>query len=807
MKPSDAGRVPRRAFIRTATVLGGGLPLIGTRGWAQNPGTPPHPTAQIENDFLAVACDPATGRLDCWRRDGQPLLSGAAAHATLSAGVRSSDEAAYHRTLDTRPVRDALGDGRQLVVSGADATRQLDWKVQVTLYPDRSAVFIEFECRNVSTQPLVIESLEPVCATTATAGALHWPKVTRILTNGPMYYDPGRVLDFTGEASPAIRSWWNVGFFRGYDQEGLAAGFIENQTALGQVVLTRAGPEAIGLRAEAVLAKAFTLPPGQTVRSGRFMLNLAPDPYTALEGYAEAMGRVGKARTHSIVNGWCNWFVTYESITEAEVLHNARFAARTLKPFGFEYVQIDEGFQRWHGDWEGNAKFPHGMKWLADRIRALGLKPGLWLAPYVISEPTEVFRQHPEWLLRHPDGRLKRVGPWSDENSEWARKENPRRYGLDITHPGAAAWLHTLFETVARRWGYAMIKIDFVDWSLLSAPRYHDPTVSRAQAYRRGIEIMRRAMGPAAHLLDCGPGPVSVGQLDSMRIELDQPPVTWKQYFLESASSAPAAAKRYYFHRRAWINDADHICLNLLPPAQAQAAATLIGLSGGNTMSGDRLPDLDPFRLEILKKVLPSAGEAARPVDLFDSDRPSLFALTVRKPFGTWTVAGCFNPGESAPLERVIPVERLGLDPARTYLAHDFWPGTFHGEITRELRLTIPPASVILLALHAKQTVPQVIGTDRHVLQGAMELEGVRWNTTTRSLEGVSLGPPGTAHHVFVHLPEPHPWRQTRPFFFQDFPGYTLKMMSDHIIRVRVQFDRSGRVPWQVNPAALFASA
>ena len=262
---------------------------------------------------------------------------------------------------------------------------------------------------------------------------------------------------------------------------------------------------------------------------------------------------------------------------------------------------------------------------------------------------------------------------------------------------------------------------------------------------RRGIEIMRHAMGPSAHLLDCGPGPVSVGQLDSMRIELDQPPVTWKQYFLESASSAPAAAKRYYFHRRAWINDADHICLNLLPPAQAQAAATLIGLSGGNTMSGDRLPDLDPLRLEILKKVLPSAGEAARPVDLFDSDRPSLFALTVRKPFGTWTVAGCFNPGESAPLERVIPLERLGLDPARTYLAHDFWPGTFHGEITRELRLTIPPASVILLALHAKQTVPQVIGTDRHVLQGAMELEGVRWNTTTRSLEGVSLGPPGTA--------------------------------------------------------------
>ena len=31
-------------------------------------------------------------------------------------------------------------------------------------------------------------------------------------------------------------------------------------------------------------------------------------------------------------------------------------------------------------------------------------------------------------------------------------------------------------------------------------------------------EIMREAIGPHRHLLDCGPGPVTVGLLDSMRI-------------------------------------------------------------------------------------------------------------------------------------------------------------------------------------------------------------------------------------------------------------------------------------------------
>ena len=81
-------------------------------------------------------------------------------------------------------------------------------------------------------------------------------------------------------------------------------------------------------------------------------------------------------------------------ITEDEVLRNAEFAARYLKPYGLETIQIDEGYQRFHGDWEGNERFPHGMKWLAERIKSLGLKPGLWLAPYVVSEPTDVVQKH-----------------------------------------------------------------------------------------------------------------------------------------------------------------------------------------------------------------------------------------------------------------------------------------------------------------------------------------------------------------------------------------------------------------------------
>lgn len=756
-------------------------------------------TPQVRNDTFGVAFDAGTGRLHIRRTGGEAFLSGAQVRANTGQGRRTSGEPDYRHTIDVTPIRDGLGEGRQLLVRSVDAQRRLDLELRVTLYNGRPAVFVEAGCRNVSTQPVTIEGIEPISAVRSEQGALLWPGVTKILTNGPMYYDAGIVADFARPGEKDMRSWWNIGLFRGYQREGLSCGYVENRTALGQIVVRREEGDALSLTAESVLAKGCTLPPGQTIRSGRFMMNIAPDPYTALETFAQVMGTLGKARVHSIINGWCSWFVAFGDVTEDEVLRNAEFAARTLKPFGMEFMQVDEGFQRWHGDWEGNARFPHGMKWLADRIRALGLKPGIWLAPYVISEPTDVFQKHPEWLLRHPDGRLKRVGPWSSEDSPWARNENPKRYGLDITHPGAAEWLANLFTTVAEKWGYDFIKIDFVDWSLLSAHRYHDPTVTRAAAYRKGFEIMRRAIGPDRHLLDCGPGPVTVGLLDSMRIELDQPPVTWNQYFLQSASSAPAAAKRYYFHKRAWINDADHVCLNLLTPSQAQAAATLIALSGGNMISGDRLPDLDPTRIEILKKVFPAWGQAARPVDLFDTDRHSVFALKVRRPFGEWTVVGLFNISQTDPAERTLPLDRLWLDPKRTYVAYDFWRERLHGEVQREVRVRLAPASVTLLAIHERPASPIVISTDRHVMQGAIELENVSWDKAARTLSGVSLGPAGTAHNVAVYVPQPRRWVQGGPFLYHDSPGYTLKMMDDHILRVHVRFDRTSRVEWKVN--------
>ncbi|MBN1491484.1 MAG: alpha-galactosidase [Phycisphaerae bacterium] len=794
----------RPGFVTTAGFL---LPLVTAVATTNAQAK----VTTLASPFFRVSYDGETGRCDISRGSETPFLRQLTASATTAAGERRMTDNRYRHKVDIQPTEGLMGKGQQLIATATDQDGKIDFEFRVTLPDARDAVLIETICRNPSEEhPLRLPRIQPVRAILAEGAGCTWPDVTKILTNGKMYYDAGQVVDF--RAGQDARSWWNIGLYRGEGQPGLVVGYVQNDTALGRIFVhyakngdASAPADTFSLIAESVYEEPFELAPGASVHSDPVAFLVADDVFSALETYAQTVGDLHHVRLNPIINGWCSWFNAYGSVSEAEVLRNAEFAARHLKGYGFEYVQIDDGFYRAFGDWEGNERFPHGMQWLAAKIRAMGLRPGIWLAPYVIAEGTEVHRQHPDWLVHRANGQLQQIGPGLVQDSEAARNASPKLYSLDITHPDAAEWLRGLFDQVANDWGYDFIKIDFVDWTLLAAERFHDPTVTAAAAYRKGIEIMRQAMGPDRHLLDCGPGAVSVGLIDSMRIELDQPPPTWKQYFLHPASTAPAAAKRYYFHKRTWINDADHIVLERLTLPQAQAATTIVALSGGTVMAGDRLTDLDTPRLDILRRAFPAYGEAARPIDLFESECPEVFALPVRKAFGQWLVLGVFNADENQPKTKHIPLARLGLAPAKRYVAFDFWNQRSVGEIRDALTVTCEPSSVRLLAIHEWRDTPHVISTSRHITQGGIELEDVTWDAATRTLRGVSLGPAGSSHYVFVHLPEARPWVQDHPFYAYDYGQYTLKVIEPHILRIQVRFPESGCVPWNVNLAGFFA--
>ncbi len=778
----------------------------------------------IQNDFFKVIYNSTTGGIDVYRPDNIIIIRDARTSWNTDTNKVYYSDFKIFTEKSVSDIGNEIGNGRMLTLSFVNDNEhvRIDWFI--SLYDNLPGIIFETKMTNSGSEQLNLKSIVPLTLAGKTSGFLKWPGAKNCITNGPMYYDPGRLLFFDSTyTKPAfygetkggvifnneladnpktIQSWWNVGIFSGYDKEGLSLGYIENKTGLGRIQLLQNAADKFAVVAESVLDPGFILKSSQSISSDRFMVSFGQNPYQTLEEYADLMGKIGHARIGSIVNGWCNWFYTHDTYSEEEILENARFIADNFKKYGLEYIQIDEGYQTWHGDWRGNSRFPHGLKWLATQIRNSGLKPGIWIAPFVVSDTTPLFKEHPDWFLKNSDGSLKRIGPWPGEDTDWFRNEIPKRYGLDITHPEAEKWFTDLIDTLANNWGFEMIKVDFVAWTVFSADHFWDTSATPAQVYSRALSIMRKTAGENCHILDCGPGNITLGSINSMRIEYDQyygyRNEAWTQYFRGSASSAGAMGKRFFYHNRTWTNDADHVCIDILSNVQAEAAASLISLSGGNMMSGDRLTWLDKDKIEILKKVFPSVGINAKPIDLLDNDPPTSFAVAFSKPFAEWTVAGFFNPNLEHPVEKHFTLDRIWLDTQKTYLLYDFWNEKFLGEIQGDIKITVDPGCVRLMSIHEKKSVPQFISTTRHAMQGAVEIENITFDNASGVLQGVSTAPVGNRFDVIVYVPDGYSWSPVQNKLYDDFRYFTIKMVDNKILRVRLDFADTSRIEWNV---------
>lgn len=743
---------------------------------------------------MRVEFSPSSGTLSLFRGP-DCIVAGATASTELPSGELNLTDPGFTRTVGESHETTGLLPGKSIVFRANDPARRiaLDW--EVTLASNCDAAVFDAKVTNLaSSGSLELSSVSPLVTTaTASTGCMFGSRggtnaVGCVLTNGKMYYDPGQLIKFAPGTTEPVDSFFNAAFHVPQSRATLVAGFIDCARGEGHILATppATGSPAFSLATPSMFCSSVLLGPGKSISSGKLLLLAASDGHAGLEKYADLLGQSHDVHLNGIINGWCTWSVMYGQVSEAEVMRHAEFIARELKPYGMDWIQIDDGFQRGFADWEGQPeKFPNGMKGVGQRIRALGLKPGLWVAPFAISANSPVAREHPDWLVHRANGEIQQIA---------ADHQGQAQYILDVTQPGARQWLRDLFHTISEDWGYDFIKTDFSDWTLLAAERFHNPAVSTSEAYRDGVAAMREGMGPQRHLLDCGPAPTVTGLIDSMRIELDRPvpenPL-WDQYAGFYNSTGPAVAKRYYYHGRTWINDADHIRLSGLTLEQGRAAATITALAGGTMISGDRVYALDAERLSILKRVMPAYGKAARPMDLFETDSAELFVLPIDMPFGKWTVAACFNWGKQ-PRVRHLKLDELGIQPSKDgWLAYDFWSQSPVAITSGVLELQQPAMSVCLLALRPRTGAPQVVGTDRHFTQGAVELADVSWDEKRNELTGTAIGAPDMEWNLAVYVPDGY--HVTGQKGFAQKPETTGSLLKAHL-----KFT-SDRAPWSIS--------
>ncbi len=104
-----------------------------------------------------------------------------------------------------------------------------------------------------------------------------------------------------------------------------------------------------------------------------------------------------------------NWEATEFDITEARIL---KIAAKA-RACGIEMFVLDDGWfgarrsdRAGLGDWVPAPEvLPDGIRGLSEKVTALGMKFGLWIEPEMVNPDSDLYRAHPDWILRIPGRR------------------------------------------------------------------------------------------------------------------------------------------------------------------------------------------------------------------------------------------------------------------------------------------------------------------------------------------------------------------------------------------------------------------
>jgi len=490
------------------------------------------------------------------------------------------------------------------------------------------------------------------------------------------------------------------------------------------------------------------------------------------------------------VAGWISWFAFFDEVTEQDIVRTADTLAETLLPFGYDHLQIDDGYQSGEGRpdlWlTANAKFPRGLGFLPEYIKSKGLKPGIWTN--AAFKQADYAAEHKDWFVTDATGAPGR-GSWIE-------------FSLDASNAEAVDAVVRPVYRGLRAMGWDYYKVDALRHLRYEGYNAHADHFRRTKkdlvaAYRGYVEAIREEVGRDRFILGCwGIRPELIGLIDGCRIGTD-------------GFSYAGMAQFNSWNNVVWRNDPDHIELD-----EDRFKSTLVTtLTGSILLLTDKpelyrtdaieparraapvpwtvpgqIFDVDPSRSSELGRVdTEVSGSGSRVFDASLRPTCDLFLLEIDRPFESWSVLG--RTGESA---AEIAFTDLGLDPAKEYYVFEFWTKRLLGSF----RETFAPGPLDprfrsqALAIRERLPRPQVLATNRHLTCGAVDLDDVRWSGL--ALAGTSRVVAGDAYEIV--LTEPEGFRLAR-FEAPEAPGAAVAR-DGALVRVRWLPAVSGPVDW-----------
>lgn len=446
--------------------------------------------------------------------------------------------------------------------------------------------------------------------------------------------------------------------------------------------------------------KAYTeeapLPTGGALRSDVFYFTECDDIVAGLPRYCDLCVRemTGEPRLKfDVPYGFCTWYYYLGDVTGEIVTRSVEDLVRYRDLLPAKYMQIDDGWQVYYGQWEVNEKFSRGMKAYADEIKAAGLTPGLWFAP-LWANKARVRQEHPEYFAV-------------------SRETGETTICFDFSVPEACDFLRDVMRRATVEWGYKYLKLDLIT-TTLGAYRYRDPSFNSLKNYRRMMEIVNETVPEDTFILGCtAPFGPSIGLVDGMRVSCD---IGGDWDGLRAVFNA--VLKRYYYHKRFFINDADCLIVRKAEneddecrrnctrtDEEIKIYISAAAASGGALMLSDKLRLMSEDQLRQISLLYPINTEAAIPLDLTERWIPGILDCGVRRGIRTLILINW----EEKDLTLTVP---LGAGGRRVF---EFWDHRYEGVFNGEYETVLAPHTCRVLHI-TEAGHPAVIGCGNEVI-------------------------------------------------------------------------------------------
>jgi hypothetical protein len=668
----------------------------------------------------------------------------------------------FYRSYTESP-ETPVADGRSLLIESA-GDQGVKLLLRFSLQPGKPYLILAAGVDNRSNDTLIIKKIMPLSE-------------GRIF-KGKNIKENLRILDGNGGGEPTVmrhrppvacRNNMLLCFGNEIESHSLVMGGITYSEYNKAVRVDSISPAAlsVGLYAEDFVGKRLDPNTVYLPEGDRFFLDcVTGDPFASLENYGKVLSEMQNAHpNYYYFPSICLWYAQYPiyggvntlatndspgAVEEMERVNRSGWLKYTTMAIRLVPDCYDENNENgWWDDehWQmhDNGGMHEGMKlkgnhyrepyettkkW-AQAVTGLGGIPLIYFQTNIRSK---------DYVEKYPSHMLFNESYHKESRYEWPN--NGYYTGYDFTDKDFSAHMRDVYKNL-NDGGVRGLMYDYPvsGWAFFGG--LDDKYSTAGGAYRRIFQFARDGLGNDSWLHERN---LAIGSDITLNIVASQR--IWGDTDIVTPKMVSRGGLRWYKNRVVVGYDMDAKNLIKSSPDNTDGLHKLLTMSytaGSRLLLANSFSTLDQDKIFALSRIFPyhSSPLTARPVDMLLRDYPSIYSFRISD---DWQQVVFYNQDDSAPVTLSAGLSDksvrggLELSANKSYYVYDFWNRRFIGKIGGKDKLTqeLRPGEARMMSVRAVETHPQVLSTDRHLLQGYVELSDVEWDAAAKTLKGIA---------------------------------------------------------------------